>query len=54
MSIRLVEAAARRAAAASTSVRDAVVAAHREGASVTDLAKEAGVTRQTIYRWITA
>lgn len=43
---------ARESRDADQALRAAVAAAHGAGASVTDLATAADVTRQTIYRWV--
>ena len=40
------------AASAQQALREAAVAARDAGDSITDIAEVAGVTRQTIYRWI--
>lgn len=47
-----VERAAGELQAASQRLREEVARAHAAGASPTDLAHAAGVTRQTIYRWV--
>ena len=44
--------AARESEASSARLREIVAQEHRAGTSPTDLAKAAGVTRQTIYRWL--
>lgn len=44
--------AAERVAAANAEMRQAVAHAHGRGVSVTALSAAAGVTRQTIYRWL--
>lgn len=45
------EAAQRDAAAAEAHLRRVVVAAYRAGTPVAAIARHAGVTRQTVYRW---
>ena len=47
-----VERAADELQAATLRLRDEVTTAHAAGASPTDLAHAARVTRQTIYRWV--
>lgn len=47
-----VERAAGELQAASQRLREEVARAHAAGVSPTDLAHAAGVTRQTIYRWV--
>lgn len=47
-----VEVAAHQVESAQSTLRWAVRAAHKKGSPVTELANQAGVTRQTIYRWI--
>ena len=48
----LVTLAAARVTATTAYLRAAVVKSHQAGVSVTELAAAAGVTRQTIYRWV--
>jgi transposase-like protein len=52
VSIEAVTAAARESEAAAARLRQTVAEAKRDGVSITDLAEAAGVTRQTIYRWL--
>lgn len=51
MSVEEVERLAKRRAEAEAKLRAAVAEAVAEGADVSALARAAGVTRQTIYRW---
>lgn len=48
----VVIAQARTSADAERKLREVVRDAHNTGAPVADLARAAGVTRQTVYRWI--
>lgn len=52
ISLEAVTQAARESVAASARLRASVVQAQQAGTSISDLAAAAGVTRQTIYRWI--
>ena len=53
MNLETINRAARTAAKATADLRAAVAEAHKaEAANITELAKAAGVGRQTIYRWI--
>lgn len=45
------EAAQQRLTVADQELRRRVVDAHRAGTPVTDIARAAGITRQTVYRW---
>ena len=52
MSLEAISRAAESAVSATAALRSAASDAHSAGEAVSDIAKAAGVTRQTIYRWI--
>lgn len=54
MSVEEVAGLAKRCAEAEAELRVAVTEAVKAGANVSALAEAAGVTRQTIYRWVGA